>query len=143
MFYFLPLTLTNIVFLLFYIKIFQESFKISRTFILLINFLMLQKGFLMYLNKGAEQEYEKRHNELWPELESTLKAYGISNYSIFLEEETNILFASYQCPTDFDENVLAKEKIVKKWWTFMSDIMSTNLDLSPKSKPMKQVFHLK
>jgi L-rhamnose mutarotase len=68
---------------------------------------MLQKGFLMYLNKGAEQEYEKRHNELWPELESTLKAYGISNYSIFLEEETNILFASYQCPTDFDENVLA------------------------------------
>lgn len=143
MFYFLPLTLTNIVFLLFYIKIFQESFKISRTFILLINFLMLQKGFLMYLNKGAEQEYEKRHNELWPELESTLKAYGISNYSIFLEEETNILFASYQCPTDFDENVLAKEKIVKKWWTFMSDIMSTNLDLSPKSKSLKQVFHLK
>jgi L-rhamnose mutarotase len=104
---------------------------------------MLQKGFLMYLNKGAEQEYEKRHNELWPELESTLKAYGISNYSIFLEEETNILFASYQCPTDFDENVLAKEKIVKKWWTFMSDIMSTNLDLSPKSKSLKQVFHLK
>ena len=69
---------------------------------------MLQKGFLMYLNKGAEQEYEKRHNELWPELESTLKAYGISNYSIFLEEETNILFASYQCPTrnNVGENAL-------------------------------------
>ncbi|MDA8947901.1 L-rhamnose mutarotase [Flavobacteriaceae bacterium] len=49
----------------------------------------------MYLNKGAEQEYEKRHNELWPELESTFKAYGTSNYSIFSEEETNILFAGY------------------------------------------------
>lgn len=74
---------------------------------------MLQKGFLMYLNKGPEQENEKRHNELWPELESTLKAYGISNYMIFLEEETNIIFASYQYPTDFDENVLTKEKIEK------------------------------
>lgn len=67
----------------------------------------------MYLNKGAEQENEKHHNELWPELESTLKAYGISNYMIFLEEETNILFASYQYHTDFDENVLIKEKIEK------------------------------
>ena len=45
---------------------------------------MSQKGFLMYLKAGAENEYKKRHEKLWPELESLLKSYGISNYSIFL-----------------------------------------------------------
>lgn len=40
-----------------------------------------------------EKEYEKRHNELLPEMRELLKKKGVSNYSIFWDKKTNILFA--------------------------------------------------
>jgi L-rhamnose mutarotase len=51
-----------------------------------------RKAFVMSVNAGAEQEYEKRHNPIWPELEKVLKDHGVSNYSIFLHPETRQLF---------------------------------------------------
>ena len=51
-----------------------------------------RKAFVMSVNAGAEQEYEKRHNPIWPELEKVLKDHGVSNYSIFLHLETRQLF---------------------------------------------------
>ena len=53
---------------------------------------MKRIAFKMQLNKGAEAEYKKRHDELWPELQQLLKSTGISEYSIFLDETNNSLF---------------------------------------------------
>jgi len=47
----------------------------------------------MYLNEGQKEEYRKRHDEVWPELKQLLKDAGVCEYSIFLDEETKILFA--------------------------------------------------
>ena len=52
----------------------------------------IRKAFIMSVNPGAEEEYEKRHNPVWPELEKVLKDHGVSNYSIFLHPETHQLF---------------------------------------------------
>ena len=49
-------------------------------------------GFKMKLYPGFAEEYEKRHNELWPEMADMLHEYGGHNYSIFIDEETDILF---------------------------------------------------
>ena len=49
-------------------------------------------AFKMQLNYGMKDEYIKRHNEIWPELSELLKKSGVSDYSIFLDEETNTLF---------------------------------------------------
>ena len=54
---------------------------------------MQRLAFKMYLNEGQKEEYIKRHDEIWPELKKLLKDAGVSEYSIFLDEETNILFA--------------------------------------------------
>ena len=51
------------------------------------------KGFKMKLYPGMAKEYEKRHNEIWPELVESIKGFGASNYSIFLNKETNELFS--------------------------------------------------
>ena len=51
------------------------------------------KGFKMKLYDGMAEEYEKRHNEIWPELVESIKGFGASNYSIFLNKETNELFS--------------------------------------------------
>jgi L-rhamnose mutarotase len=54
---------------------------------------MIRKAFLMKVNEDCEREYEARHNPIWLELEETLKAHGVLNYSIFIDSETRHLFA--------------------------------------------------
>ena len=53
---------------------------------------MVRKGFKMKLYPGMEAEYEKRHNELWPEMQEMIHEYGGRNYTIFLDRETLVLY---------------------------------------------------
>jgi L-rhamnose mutarotase len=99
-------------------------------------------AFKMKLNPGCREEYRKRHNEIWPELEKMLKNEGIGNYSIFIDEETNTLFAYQEQSGESSSQDLGKTEIVKKWWKYMADIMETNPDNSPVTKPLEQVFFM-
>jgi L-rhamnose mutarotase len=101
-----------------------------------------RNAFKMKLKKGFEAEYKKRHDAIWPELASLLSESGIQDYSIFLDEETLILFAVQKLSPDFDQAFLPNHPIVKKWWAYMGDIMETNPDNSPLSASLKEVFHL-
>lgn len=104
---------------------------------------MRRFGFKMKLLPGFREEYIKRHNEIWPELVELLKAEGIGNYSIFLDEETNTLFAYQEQTGESSSQDLGTNEIVKKWWKFMADIMETNPDYSPVTIPLEQVFYMK
>ena len=99
-------------------------------------------AFKMRLLPGFEKEYEKRHNEIWPELSNLLKSKGISQYSIYLDEKSLELFAVLEIPSRDKLHELPGEGIMKKWWDYMSDIMETNPDHSPVTTPLKQVFYL-
>jgi L-rhamnose mutarotase len=96
----------------------------------------------MKLKTGQKQAYIKRHDEIWPELKALLKANGVSEYSIFLDEETNTLFAFQKVSGESGSQDLATNDIVKKWWDFMADIMEVNQDNSPVSIPLEEVFYL-
>lgn len=99
-------------------------------------------AFKMKLNPGQTAEYKKRHDEIWPELKKLLKENGISDYSIFLDEETNILFAVQKQDGNGSSQDLGSTEIVKKWWAYMADVMETNADNSPVSVSLKEVFHM-
>lgn len=99
-------------------------------------------SFKMKLKPGFKEEYKRRHDLIWPELSALLSDSGISNYSIFLDEETNILFAVQTLSGDNSSQDLRKNEIVKKWWAYMADIMDTNEDNSPISKHLEMVFHM-
>jgi len=103
---------------------------------------MKRLAFKMKLYKGQEAEYKKRHDEIWPELVELLKVTGISNYSIFLEEETGFLFGVLDIadPAMMDE--LPAHPVMKKWWAYMKDIMESNADNSPVSVSLKDVFYM-
>ena len=103
---------------------------------------MMRIAFKMKLNSGCEDEYKKRHDEIWSELKELLKQAGIKDYSIFLDEETNNLFAylTIDDATKLDE--LPNKPVMKKWWSYMKDIMETNEDNSPVAIPLKEVFYL-
>ena len=103
---------------------------------------MKRLAFKMYLNEGQKEVYKKRHDELWPELKKILKEAGISEYSIFLDEETNILFAFQKIENEGGSQDLGENETIKKWWAFMADIMKTNPDNSPVSMPLEEVFYM-
>lgn len=102
---------------------------------------MKRIAFKMKLKPGFETEYKKRHDEIWPELIKLLKEAGISDYSIFLDEETHTLFA-VQKQNGHSSQDLGMNEIVQKWWVYMADIMETLPDNSPVSIPLKEVFYL-
>ncbi len=104
---------------------------------------MKRVAFKMTLNEGQKAEYKKRHNEIWPELRQLLKETGISEYSIFLDEETNTLFAFQKVNSKGGSQNLEKTEIVLKWWAYMADIMETNPDNSPISVELEEMFFMK
>lgn len=103
---------------------------------------MPRVAFKMKLFPGKEEEYKKRHDEIWPELQKLLKEQGISEYSIFLDEETQSLFGVLKITDPNNLNNLPNTEIMKRWWSYMSDIMESNPDNSPVSMPLKEVFYL-
>ncbi len=103
---------------------------------------MKRNAFIMKLKPGFAAEYKRRHNEIWPELTRALKQAGISDYSIYLDEETLTLFAFQKLARNNRADTLPGQAIVKKWWKYMADIMETNSDYSPLTKELKEVFHL-
>ena len=103
---------------------------------------MKRIAFKMQLHKGFEAEYKKRHDELWPELKVLLKATGISDYSIFLDETTNSLFGILKAADSKLIDNLPAHPVMQKWWLYMKDIMECNADNSPVSIPLKEVFYL-
>ena len=100
------------------------------------------KGFKMKLYPGMEAEYEKRHNELWPEMIESIHAHGGKNYSIFLDRETLTLFGYIEIENEELWAKNADTAINRKWWDFMADIMETNADNSPVCVDLQNVFHL-
>lgn len=103
---------------------------------------MQRVAFTMQLHQGYENEYEKRHREIWPELAILLKDAGITNYSIFLQPATGVLFGYMEVKDNLTLDTLPHQPIMKKWWDYMKDIMDTHPDHSPVSISLKEVFHL-
>lgn len=99
-------------------------------------------AFKMKIKPGCKAEYKRRHDAIWPELKQLLSDAGISDYSIFLDEETNSLFAIQRQQEGKSSQDLGTTKIVQQWWDYMADIMETNPDNSPVSQPLVQVFYM-
>jgi len=99
-------------------------------------------AFRMNLNPGQAAAYEKRHDDIWPELADALRDAGVSDYSIWLDPETHHLFAILTRTDDHTMDALPDTEIVKRWWAFMADIMETHPDNVPVQVDLKRVFLL-
>jgi L-rhamnose mutarotase len=99
-------------------------------------------AFKMKLFPGMEKEYKERHDAIWDDLRDLLKETGIHNFSIFLDTETNTLFAYLEAEDVARLESLPGHPVQQKWWTYMRDIMDTNEDHSPVQIKLQEVFHL-
>ena len=102
---------------------------------------MQEIAFTMQLRPGVQAEYQRRHDEIWPELTEALHAAGIREYSIYLNPATDTLFAVQRRLPEHSADQLPALPIMQRWWTYMADLMLTNPDNSPVGTPLERVFY--
>ena len=103
---------------------------------------MKREPFKMFLKPGCEAEYERLHDQIWPELKQLLSENGVYDYSIYWDKDTNILYACQKIKGKASSQEMGNTSIVQKWWDYMADIMEVNPDNSPISIPLVEVFHM-
>jgi L-rhamnose mutarotase len=103
---------------------------------------VIRKAFLMILKPGNQDEYERRHNPIWPELRHVLRQHGVGAYSIFLDRETDRLFAYAEIESEELWEKIAQTDVCQRWWAHMRDLMLTNDDNSPVAIKLDEVFRL-
>ena len=101
---------------------------------------MQKYAFKMHLLPGQADEYKRRHDEIWPELLTLLRESGVSDYSIHLDPETNILFAVLCRTDDHGMDKLPDHPVMQRWWRHMADIMETRASNEPVATPLVPVF---
>ncbi len=84
-------------------------------------------AWVLEVRPGYEDEYKKRHDEIWPEMLETLKDAGISNYNIFRHGLT--LFGYFETDDlEQTKGTLAKSATNAKWGEWMAPIMKIEID---------------
>lgn len=99
-------------------------------------------GFKMKLLPGAQAEYRRRHDAIWPELKALLSARGIRDYTIFHDPETDILFATFTKAEGARLEDLPDEPVMRRWWAHMADLMETEAGDAPVQARLVEVFHM-
>jgi L-rhamnose mutarotase len=105
---------------------------------------MIRKAFVIQAKPGMAPEYQSRHNPIWTELRQALKRHGVSNYSIFLREQTNELFGYLEVADEAEFQQIADTEVCQRWWRFMTEVLVCETADSPKAKEetLSEVFHL-
>jgi L-rhamnose mutarotase len=103
---------------------------------------VIRRAFRMSVHPGQQAEYRRRHNPIWRELEETLVSHGVRTYSIYLDPDTNDLFAYAEIESEERWNAIASTDVCQRWWRHMRDIMPSNPDASPIARDLNEVFHI-
>lgn len=107
---------------------------------------MERMGHVIHLKESAKAEYLKMHAEVWPSVLEIIATANIRNYSIFLREPENLLFAYWEyVGTDFAADIerLSAEPEMQRWWQ-LTDRMQSSLTSSGAAEhwaPMSHVFY--
>lgn len=84
-------------------------------------------AWVLEVRPGYEEEYKKRHDEIWPEMLEALRKAGISNYNIFRHGLT--LFGYFETDDlEATKAVLADDPVNAKWGQWMGPIMKIEID---------------
>lgn len=87
-------------------------------------------GFVMTVREGYEEEYQRRHRQVYPDLLDAFSRLGIHNYSIYIHGRT--LFATMTVDGDYDKAMseLDRDPANMKWQSFMKELMEPWTDQS-------------
>lgn len=96
----------------------------------------------MSVHPGSGDEYARRHQPIWRELEDTLLAHGVRTYSIYRDPASNDLFAYVEFDSEERWNAIAATDVCQRWWRHMGELMPVNADSSPATATLEEIFHI-
>lgn len=108
---------------------------------------MQRMGSVLGIKPEALAEYKRIHADVWPEVLATIVACNIRNYTIFLKEPENLLFAYFEYHgTDWaaDTARMAADPKTQEWWAIcepMQAPLATRKDGEWWAQ-MENVFHV-
>jgi L-rhamnose mutarotase len=103
---------------------------------------MQRIAFLMRILPGTEQEYQRRHTQVWPRMIAELKAAGCQNYTIFRDGQHLFAYLEVEDYNQF-RAYLARSAIASEWEAYMSDILIREVDpVTNFPATLSEMFHL-
>jgi L-rhamnose mutarotase len=107
---------------------------------------MQRMGMCLGLKPGAVDEYKRLHADVWPGVLARIAACHIRNYTIFLKEPENLLFAYWEYHgSDFaaDAAAMADDPVTREWWKLCSPLQEPFATRKPGEwwSLMEPVFH--
>jgi L-rhamnose mutarotase len=101
-------------------------------------------GFLLRIRPGAEAEYLRRHDEIWPEMVEALHRAGARNYSIYFDEDGERLFAYLEAEPDVETYLrrIGAEPVNARWQEHMRDLLIPVSEGGGPSPRLRLAFHL-
>ncbi|EMC93466.1 hypothetical protein BAUCODRAFT_125325 [Baudoinia panamericana UAMH 10762] len=109
-------------------------------------------GQIVRLKRESLQAYKDCHAAVWPTVLKQIKDCNISDYSIFLDEQSMTLFASMKYTgSDFDAdmNKMKANAEVQRWWQMTDGMQESLVDgstgsMDPKGwwRGVEEVFYL-
>lgn len=105
---------------------------------------MIRKAFMIQTKPGMAAEYQRRHNPIWADLEKALKIHGVTNYSIFQDEDTGFLFGYMEIEDEEKFQQIGEVDVVRRWWRYMTEVLVCKNGKRQKAKEsnLKEVFHM-
>lgn len=102
---------------------------------------MRKVGFKLKLKVEKQEEYKKRHDEIWPEMLEVLDRAGIKNYSIWNKGKE--LFGYFEVEDlEYSSKVQAESEVVAKWNVYMEDLLESKRDEDGKVVPVVEFMDL-
>jgi L-rhamnose mutarotase len=99
----------------------------------------MRHAWIMTLKPGAEAEYKRRHEAIWPELREAILASGVTSFSIYRH---GLMLFAYQERDPAVVQPVEPALVFWRWWREMAPLMETLPDARPVQTPMQEVFNL-
>lgn len=98
-------------------------------------------AFVLKLRPGKAAEYKARHDAIWPEMKAMLFASGILAYEIYLDRETDTLFAHMVRRVDHTVAANRTHPVMLRWRAHMADVLEMDGDEAVR-RPLERMFAL-
>lgn len=98
--------------------------------------------FTFTIKPGAEVEYKRRHDEIWPEMIQALKDAGITNYTLFRRGLDIIAYAECHPDAKTAFGKVAETEVDARWSEWFGDVIERRFDETGEPMTAEEVWHL-
>ena len=103
---------------------------------------MANYAWVLEVRPGYEEEYKKRHDEIWPELVEAIQEAGIRNYSLFRRGTQVIAYAECHPDVATAFGKVGATDVNRRWAEWFDDVIVALVDEEGNLLRAEEVWHL-